>query len=159
MACLKHSKSIDTEASMKKQIALGLLGLAVLALIATSASADYRRHRTPERYVNLSFFVLRPMDVGYMQRVARNVFLTGNMEYESDEKDLRFQAGAAYMLPHKFLFFRLYGGGGVEFSRNNGYMYPYVSVGTHFWILYTEIVHPLRSNREPSYRFGFSLAF
>jgi hypothetical protein len=147
------------EATMKKYVALGFLGLALMALTSSDAFAKCRRGRTPERYVNLSFFFFQPLDVGYKQRVAPNVYLTGNMDYEPDEKDLRFQAGAAYMIPHKILFFRLYGGGGVEFSRNKGYMYPYVAVGTNFWILYTEIVHPLRAGREPTYRFGLSLAF
>jgi hypothetical protein len=81
------------------------------------------------------------------------------MDYVSSETDLLFQAGAAYVLPRKILVFRLYGGGGIEISRNHGFMYPYVVAGTKFLFLYGEIVHPLQSHSTPNYRFGFSFSF
>ncbi|MGB8952930.1 MAG: hypothetical protein WCC06_09750 [Candidatus Aminicenantales bacterium] len=144
---------------MKKCLSIGLLGLVILMLSFSSTEARTRYYSPADNYLNVSLFLLHPLSVGYKHQVRTNFFLTGNMDYSSQEKDLLFQAGAAYMIPKKFLIFRFYGGGGVEFSRNNGYSYPYVSIGTNFWVLYSEIVHPLRSSSEPGFRFGFSLAF
>ena len=146
---------------MKKYAAVGLVGLLVLALCAPDALAKHRSsrsYRPKDNFVTFSFFI-NPISLGYKHRLTGNLFLTGNMDYVSSESDLLFQAGAAYVLPRKILFFRLYGGGGIEMSRNNGYMYPYVTVGTKFFFLYTEIVHPLQSHSTPSYRFGFSFSF
>jgi hypothetical protein len=146
---------------MKNYLLIGLLGVLVFAFCATDTFADHRRSRayqSPDNFVTFSFFI-NPVSLGYKHRLTGNVFLTGNMDYVSSDSDLLFQGGAAYMLPRKILFFRLYGGGGVEMSRNHGYMYPYVMVGTKFLFLYAEIVHPMQNKSTPNYRFGFSFSF
>ncbi|UCE40168.1 MAG: hypothetical protein JSV17_11955 [Candidatus Aminicenantes bacterium] len=146
---------------MKKFLAIGLMGLLIFAFCATDILAKQRRSRSyhpPNNFVTFSCFI-QPISLGYQHRLTGNVFLTGNMDYVSSESDLLFQAGGAYMLPRKILFFRLYGGGGIEMSRNRGYMYPYVMAGTKFFFLYAEIVHPMQSHSSPNYRFGFSFSF
>ncbi len=146
------------EETMKKHLTIGILALFILISCATDTFASSRRFQAPDNYVTFSFFI-HPVSVGYKHRVTGNVFLTGNMDYVNSDADLLFQAGAAYMIPRKILFFRLYGGGGLEMSRNRGVMYPYVGVGTKFWFLYAEINHPLEKERTPTYRFGFSFSF
>jgi hypothetical protein len=146
---------------MRKFLTIGLLGLLVMAFCATNTFADQRRSRSvqsPDNFVTFSFFI-NPVSLGYQHRLSGNLFLVGNMDYVRSESDLLFQAGAAYMLPRKILFFRLYGGGGIEMSRNHGYMYPYVMAGTKFLFLYAEIVHPMQSHSTPNYRLGFSFSF
>ena len=146
---------------MKKYLAICLMGFLVFAFCATETFAEHRRSRyyqAPDNFVTFSF-IINPISLGYQHRLTGNLFLTGNMDYVSSESDLLFQAGAAYMLPRKILFFRLYGGGGIEMSRNHGYMYPYVMAGTKFLFLYAEIVHPMQSKSTPNYRFGFSISF
>ncbi len=146
---------------MKKYLTVGLMGLLIFSFCATGTFAKNRRsrsYRSQDNFVTFSFFI-QPLSVGYKHRLTGNVFLTGNMDYVSSESDLLFQAGAAYMLPRKILFFRLYGGGGIEMSRNHGYMYPFVMAGTKFLFLYAEIVHPMQSHSTPTYRFGFSFSF
>ena len=146
---------------MKKYLTVGLMGLLVFSFCATDTFAKNRRsrsYRPQDNFVTFSFFI-QPVSVGYKHRLSGNVFLTGNMDYVSSESDLLFQAGAAYMLPRKILFFRLYGGGGIEMSRNHGSMYPFVMAGTKFLFLYAEIVHPMQSQSTPTYRFGFSFSF
>ena len=145
---------------MKKSLMIGLMGLLIFAFCATDTIAKHRRsqpYRSQDNIVTFSFFI-NPVSVGYKHRLTGNVFLTGNMDYVSSDSDLLFQAGVAYMLPRKILFFRPYGGGGIEMSRNHGYMYPYVSFGTKFLFLYAEIVHPLQNKSTPNYRFGFSFS-
>lgn len=136
-----------------------MLMIAIIAFSASDAIAGKRRSRAPDHYINVSLFLFHPWSVGYKHCITRNVYLTGNMDYIDSDRDLLFQMGAAYMIPTKFLIFRFYGGGGMEFSRNHGDMYPYVVVGTNFWILFTELVHPMQSGRDPGYRFGFSFSF
>ncbi len=146
---------------MKKILPVGIIGLLLISFCATDSYAKHRRSRSyqsPDNFVTFSFFI-QPVSVGYKHRLTGNVFLIGNMDYVSSESDLLFQAGAAYMLPRKILFFRLYGGGGIEMSRNHGYMYPFVMAGTKFLFLYAEIVHPMQSHSTPTYRFGFSFSF
>ena len=146
---------------MKKYLTICLMGFLVLSLCAMDTFAEHRRsrsYRSPDNFVTFSFFI-HPISLGYQHRLTGNFFLTGNMDYVSSESDLLFQAGAAYMLPRKILFFWLYGGGGIEMSRNHGYMYPYVMAGTKFLFMYAEIVHPMQSHSTPNYRFGFSFSF
>lgn len=146
---------------MKKYLTIGLVVLLVFSFSATDTFAKHRRSRSyqaPDNFVTFSFFI-SPVSVGYKHRLSGNLFLTGNMDYVSSESDLLFQAGAAYMLPRKILFFRLYGGGGIEMSRNHGYLYPYVVAGTKFLFLYAEIIHPMQSHSTPNYRLGFSFSF
>jgi hypothetical protein len=146
---------------MKKYLMLGLMGLMIFAFCTTDTFAKHRRpksYHTPGNFVTFSFFI-HPISLGYKHRLTGNLFLTGNMDYVRSDSDLLFQGGAAYMLPRKILFFRLYGGGGIEMSRNHGYMYPYVMAGTKFFFLYAEIIHPLQNHSTPEYRFGFSFSF
>lgn len=146
---------------MKKLVITGLMAMIVLAFCAAEIHADHRRpqsYRSPDNFVTFSFFI-NPVSLGYKHRLTGNVFLTGNMDYVGSESDLLFQGGAVYVLPRKILFFRLYGGGGIEMSRNHGYLYPYVVAGTKFLFLYAEIVHPMQSHSTPNYRFGFSFTF
>jgi len=144
---------------MKKRLMVGILGTAILVSGAGSVFAHEKPYRPPENYLNLSLLVFYPVSVGYKHLIARNTYLTGNMDYIRSEEDLRFQAGAAYMIPAKILFFRFYGGGGVEAYRNRSYVRPYVLVGINFWILYTEIGHPLESHARSFARLGFSISF
>ena len=137
------------------------MGLMIFAVCETDTFARHRRPKAcqlPDNYVTFSCFI-NPVSLGFKHRLKGNVFLTGNMDYMSSEEDLLFQAGAAYLLPRKILFFRLYGGSGIEMSRNHGYMYPYVMAGTKFLFFYAEIVHLLQSHSAPNYRFGFSISF
>jgi hypothetical protein len=146
---------------MKKKVMIGILGFFVFAFCTTDMFAGHRRsksYQSLDNFVTFSFFI-QPASLGYKHRLTGNMFLTGNVDYVGSEEDLLFQTGAAYMIPRKILFFRLYGGGGVEFSRNHGYMYPYVMAGSKFWFLYAEIVHPMQSHSTPNYRFGFSFSF
>jgi hypothetical protein len=143
---------------MKKYTAAALLGLILVAFASAHDSVPKTSYRTTENYLTLSFFI-RPVSVGYKHRMVPNIYLTTNLDYLRSESDLRLQGGAAYMIPRKIFIFRLYGGSGLEYSRNNGYLYPYVTIGTNFWILNWDVVHPLRSHESPTYRFGFNFAF
>lgn len=143
---------------MKKFIAVSLLGVFVMGFCATDVFARRKKFEPPDHYLTLSFFI-SPWSVGYKHLLSRNLYLTGNLDYSSGDEDLIFQAGAAYMVPRKILIFRFFGGGGLEFSRNNTSMYPYVTIGTKLWILHFEIIHPLLRNRSPGYRFGFIFPF
>lgn len=149
----------EKETKMKKCMKVSLLGMFILLLAVPGVFARGKKFRPAENYLNLSLFVFYPCSIGYKHLATNNIYLTGNLDYVSDESDLLFQAGAAYMIPRKFSIFRFYGGGGMEFSRNKGYLYPYVMAGTNFWVFFTEIVHPLRNNKSPGYRLGFSFSF
>jgi len=139
-----------------------LIAACVLSVFSAPIESDHRHHfgsSSPRQMVTASLFIFRPWSAGFKQRLAPNVYLTGTMDYIKDDKDLRFQAGAIYRMSRHLLFFHLYGGGGLEFSRNDGYLYPYLSVGADFWIFYTEVSHPLKAEQEPTARFGFRFSF
>jgi len=144
---------------MKKYITVSFLVILIIAFSATDTFARGKKFKASDHYLNLSLFIFYPASIGYKHLVSRNVYLTGNLDYVDGDKDLLFQTGAAYMIPRKILFLRVYGGGGLEFSRNHGYLYPYVMIGSNFWILFAESVHPLQSRESPRHRFGFSFSF
>jgi len=143
---------------MRKYLTVSFLGLLIVVFGATDTFAGEKKSKAPDHYLTFSFFI-NPVSVGYKHLVSPNIYLTGNLDYISSKSDLLLQTGAAYMIPRKILIFRFYGGGGLEFSRNHGFNYPYVVIGTNFWFLYTEIVHPLESKKKPDYRLGFSFSF
>jgi hypothetical protein len=160
----RYPISFDKEIEMKKTLSAMLIGVCILALSSLPAAAhhrswDWSRNESPRQMVTASLFVFRPWSAGFRQRIVPNVYLTATMDYHKNEKDLRFQTGAIYRLSRKLLFFRLYGGGGMEFSRNDGYLYPYITVGADFWIFYSEVSHPLRREKDPTTRFGFRFSF
>ncbi|MDH4270943.1 MAG: hypothetical protein OEW18_03090 [Candidatus Aminicenantes bacterium] len=146
---------------MKDLKALIMTLILVLVLTVAPAWAHGRSGYAPlpSNYVNVSFAVWHPAGFGIQHRLATSVFLTGQLEYLKGDNDLLLQGGAAYMIPRKFWVFRLYGGGGLEFTRNESQVHPYASVGTKFWIFYTDVSHPLRSHADARYRFGFSFSF
>lgn len=143
---------------MRRYLMIGFLGLLVLVFCTTDASARSKKFQPPEHYISLSFF-LNPWNIGYKHLVFRNMYLTGNLDYLSSHSDLVLQAGTVYMIPRKILIFRFFAGGGLEFSRNHGFRYPYVMISTKLWILHFDIVHPLKNKSNPEYRLGFIFSF
>jgi hypothetical protein len=144
---------------MKKHLMVVILGTVILVSGAGNVFAHEKPYQPPKNFLNFSLLVFYPASVGYKHLVAGNTYLTGNLDYIRSEEDLRFQAGAVYMIPAKILFFRFYGGGGVEAYRNRSHVRPYVLVGIHFWILHTEIGYPLESYGKSFTRLGFSISF
>lgn len=140
-----------------------LFFIIMLISLATLLSSNELFARSPrsypaQNYLNLSWF-LRPASLGIKTRLFSNVYATGNLDYRKSIDDLELQAGAVYMFPVKILIFKLYAGGGYQFSKNEGFQYPYANVGTNFWVLFTEAVYPLDSRIGPKYRFGLSIKF
>lgn len=140
-----------------------LFFIIMLISLATLLSSNGLFARSPrsypaQNYLNLSWF-LRPASLGIKTRLFSNVYATGNLDYRKSIDDLELQAGAVYMFPVKILIFKLYAGGGYQFSKNEGFQYPYATVGTNFWVLFTEAVYPLDSRTGPKYRFGLSIKF
>jgi hypothetical protein len=143
---------------MKKALMIIFLGVSIILASSSGVFAKAHKSSTPNNYLTLSFF-LRPASLGYKQHLFDNLYATTNLDYRNSTKDLEFQVGAAYFIPRKILIFRLYGGAGYQFSRNKGYQYPYLSIGTQFFFLFSEIIHPLRSGMDPQGRFGFFFKF
>ncbi len=143
---------------MKKALIISVLGASIILASSTGILAKTKKSSTAKNYLTFSFF-LRPASLGYKHHISGNLYATANVDYRNSTKDLEFQVGAVYFIPKKILIFRLYGGGGYQFSRNTGYQYPYVSIGTNFLFLYSEIIHPLRGGMDPQGRFGFCFKF
>lgn len=113
-----------------------------------------------EKYIRLNLtFPVNPVGIGYKHQIFKNVYATGNLDYYRSISDLEFRVGTEYLFPPKIVIFKFYSGCGVQFSRNNGYQYPYITVGTNFIFFYSEIVLPLKSGISPNYRIGFNFRF
>jgi len=143
---------------MKKFRIFILIAFIIGVLGVPNTFAYKKRPDLPDHYLTFSF-VINPASVGYKHRVADSTYLTTNLDYVDDRNDITFQVGAGYMIPRKFWFFWLYGGAGLQFSRNNAYEHPYITLGTRFWILYSEVVYPLLRGEDTLFRFGFSVTF
>jgi hypothetical protein len=143
---------------MKKQLSAIVLGILIILLSASGVLAKPHREYPARNYLNFSWF-LKPTSLGLKARLFSNVYATGNMDYRESVDDLEFQAGAVVLFPAKILIFRLYAGGGYQFSRNDGYQYPYVTVGTNFLFLFSEVIYPMEAATDPKYRFGLSIKF
>lgn len=146
------------EEQMKKILLISLLVALIIPLLTATGFARGRRLSTPGHFLTFSFFI-NPVNIGYKHRLFDNLYATTSLDYRRSITDLELQAGAVYLIPRKIIIFTLYGGGGIQFSRNEGYQYPYLTVGTNFLFLFTEIIHPLENGMEPKYRFGFSFKF
>jgi len=142
----------------KALIIFTLASLFIVGICIKDVSASQTKNQLADNYLTFSF-VIHPVSVGYKRQVSRNFYFTGNIDYEDSSGDLFFQGGGAYMIPRKFWIFQFYGGGGWQFSRNHGYQFPYLSLGTRIWILSWEVVYPLQRAEETGYRFGFCISF
>jgi hypothetical protein len=143
---------------MKKRFLTLLMGSLIILFSASGILADSHKNYPNKNYIHLSGF-LKPASLGLKARLFSNVYATGNLDYRESVGDLEFQAGAVYMFPVKILIFRFYTGGGYQFSRNEGYQYPYVTVGTNFLFLFSEVIYPMENAADPKYRFGLSFKF
>jgi len=143
---------------MKKPFSIIILILLATLLSSNELSARPHRIYPVQNYLNFSWF-LRPASLGIKTRMFNNVYATGNLDYRKSIDDLELQAGAVYMFPVKILIFKLYAGGGYQFSKNEGFQYPYATVGTNFWVFFTEAIYPLESRTDSKYRFGLSIKF
>lgn len=146
------------EDTVKKYRVFVLAILAIGVLGVPNLFAHGKKPELPDH--NLTFsFVIHPVSVGYKHRVANSTYLTTNLDYVDDRNDVTFQVGAGYMIPRKFWIFWFYGGAGLQFSRNHAYDHPYITLGTRFWILYSEVVYPIQRGEDTTFRFGFSVTF
>jgi len=144
---------------MKKLLSILSLSLLILLLASNGLLAKYHGHKgTPKNFITFSWF-LKPASLGLKHRLFSNIYVTGNVDYRSAVNDLEFQTGAVYLIPRKFVIFWLYTGGGYQFSRNEGYQYPYLTVGTNFIFFFSDVVYPMESGLSPKYRFGLSFKF
>ncbi len=143
---------------MKNRLLALLAGILIILFSANGIWAKPQRPDPSRNYLDFSWF-LKPTSLGLKTRVFNHFYLTGGMDYRESVDDLEFHAGAVYMIPAKILVFRFYAGAGYQFSRNYGYQYPYVTVGTHFMFLFSEVVYPMETAADPKYRFGLSVKF
>ena len=143
---------------MRKLISISILMVLIISISPCEIFADSYSESPTKNYLTFSWF-FNPASLGTKLRIAKNVYATGNIDYRKSTKDFELQAGAVYLFPPKILIFKLYAGGGYQFSRNEGVQYPYVSVGTNFFFLFTEVIYPMRSGLDPKYRVGFSFKF
>lgn len=118
----------------------------------------YGKEPSPVLTLNL-YYVDRKLMPGLKYRLKEDLYATGNIDYSYQEWALRMQLGAIYYLPHDFFLLSFYGGGGVQFSAQNGYQYPYVVLGSDFLFFFGEIIYPWEINYSPSTRCGFSFNF
>ncbi len=132
----------------------------VLLLLVSSVDIFGHKHRFRRADNYLTFtFVVNPSGLGYKHHLAKNFYFTGDLDYHSEREDLFFRTGGAYFIPVQVLIFRFYTGAGAQFSRNAGYQYPYLVVGTHFLFFYTEMIYAMEQRATPEYRLGFSVRF
>jgi hypothetical protein len=143
---------------MKKAMIAGFVIVLLLLVSSVDLFGHKRRSRPANHYLTFTF-VVNPSGLGYKHHLAKNLYFMGDLDYRHDRADLLFRTGGAYFFPVKILLFHFYGGGGAQFSRNTGYQFPYVVVGTHFLFFYTEMIHAIESRATPEYRFGFSVKF
>lgn len=158
---------------MKKFILFSLLlSLLVFAGGLRVFAADFPKdaHILPESFLNL-YWVDKSFSVGIKQSIFKPVYATANVEFYRPNTDVLLRLGAAYILPKELVFLRVkeekvisfnlyfYGGGGWQFSRNEGYQYPYLLIGANYLFLFAESVYPLAHETEPMFRSGFSFKF
>jgi len=143
---------------VKKYKTITILAFVVFVFGGSNMFAHGKKPQLPDNYITFSF-VIHPASVGYKHRVASSTYLTTNLDYVGDRNDIYFQVGAGYMIPRKFWIFWFYGGTGLQFSRNHAYQYPYITLGTRFWILYSEVVYPIQRGGDSGFRLGFSVTF
>lgn len=96
---------------------------------------------------------------GLKFHIHDRLYLTGNIEYSYQERDLNLLMGGVYFLNSPSSWFAFYGGGGVQLSNEHCYKYPYLIVGTDFLFLFYELVYPWTSEVTPQHRFGWSISF
>jgi hypothetical protein len=145
---------------MKKAFIIILIAVTtILAVwVAALGYSGAPRTWTPGSFINL-YAIDGHIAAGLKERLFGRFYAQANVQYQETSADLEMQAGLSYLLPVKVLFFRFYGGTGFQFSRNRGYQYPYLSMGTDFLFFFSEVIYPMRTGLSPQVRGGFSFHF
>ena len=137
---------------------LFILFLAIFLVLAGNIEAKASADGDSQTYINL-YQADEALAFGFKERLWDNGYATINLEYSNPSRDLGLAMGGVGFFPGEVLFFKLYAGGGLAFSRDHGYEYPYFIVGTHYIWFFSEAVYPWQEGREPFYRSGFSFRF
>jgi hypothetical protein len=143
---------------MKKAFLILIIITLLMLLTQLTLFARHRHSSRPSSFINL-YNIEDHVAAGLKQRVIDNIYGTANIQYRDSESELEFQLGGMYLLPYKVLFFRFYGGSGLQVARNTGFQYPYLVLGTDFFIFFSETIYPLKEKAEPKLRGGFSFRF
>ena len=108
---------------MKKAFLILIIITLLMLLTQLPLFARHRYSSRPTSFINL-YKIEGQIAAGLKQRCIHNVYGTANVQYRDSENELELQLGAVYLLPYKVLFFRLYGGSGLQVARNVGFQYP-----------------------------------
>jgi hypothetical protein len=145
---------------MKKTVIVLLMLFSVSLIYGETGLNTIKKKNSKNHFINLNFtFPVNPVGLGYKHPIFKNVYATGNLGYCSLENDLELQAGIEYLFPAKILIFKFYSGTGLQFSKNNGYQFPYITIGTRFIFFFSEMVIPIKEGYSANYRLGFSFRF
>lgn len=147
---------------MKKSYQISLFFLVALLLIGatpTLVSADTGQKKYhPSGFLQL-YETETNLSCALKFHLWSNIYAGTNIEYYSSINDMKLHLGVVYLLPHEFLFFRFYGGGGYQYSRRNGAEFSYLVLGSHFLFLFSEVLYPWEIEAEPLVRFGLSFKY
>lgn len=148
---------------MKKHCWILLLFLGAflfLCLTPAPASAGEKKDKADSTGGFLQLYTTeKNIATGIKFRLFSDFFTGTNIEYFSSNRDTKLHLTGIYLLPHEFLCFKFYGGAGYRFSRKNIDEYPYLILGTHFGIFFSEVLYPWVDEAGPETRFGFGFSF
>lgn len=131
------------------------------------AAADFPKdvHILPSSFLNI-YWVDESFCMGLKQRLFTPVYATVNLDFNREATDLTLSLGLVYVLPKEEWLFRcipvnlyFYGGGGWQYTRNQGQHNSYLLLGVNYLFLFAESVYPLGYEVEPQFRSGFSIRF
>ena len=147
---------------MKKSYRLSMVLLVALLLIGgtplLASAATGQKKASPNGFLQL-YETEANLSCALKFRLWSSLYAGTNIEYYSSAQDMKLHLGAVWFLPHEFLFFRFYGGGGYQYSRRNGTDFSYLVLGSHFLFLFSEVLYPWEIETEPLMRFGFSFKY
>lgn len=144
-------------------ILLFLAGAQTAPVMAADPQEDV--HLLPDSFLNI-YWLDQALCMGLKQQLFSPVYATANLDYHWTSSDLTLSLGLVYMLPKEEELFgflpvdlHFYGGGGWQFTRNQGRNNPYLLLGINCLIFFAESVYPLNPELEPEFRSGFSIKF
>ncbi|NLY89977.1 MAG: hypothetical protein GX081_00010 [Firmicutes bacterium] len=148
---------------MKKELRIPLLLLVIFLLLGLAPAGVSAGKNWDQDDYTIGFLQLYKTEnnvaSGLKFRLWRDLYAGTNIEYYSSNRDTKLHLTGIYLLPHEFLFIKFYCGAGYRFSRKNIDEYPYLILGTHFGIFFSEVLYPWVDEAGPKTRFGLSFKF
>ncbi len=141
---------------MVKKITLIFIISSIMVLTGSFAQAEDSYQQSTNVGINFYGIGKSEAGIGGWYEAFDDIYITVNVDFQ--ESDHTLSVSGIYMVPRRFLFFKVYGGVGVNYQTNETKTDAHIVGGSEFLWFFSEYEYSLSSSEVRS-RSGIRLRF